>query len=64
MSTNIFGTQGSCTCGFADVSPELPCEVHPPKCRHGIAYREPCEQCELAMIRDVVDARLEKQHEL
>ena len=28
-STNLFGTRGSCTCGFADVPPELPCEVHP-----------------------------------
>lgn len=28
IGTNLFGTQGSCTCGFADIEPELPCEVH------------------------------------
>jgi hypothetical protein len=27
-TTSIFGTVGSCTCGFADVPAELPCEVH------------------------------------
>lgn len=51
MSANLFGTQGSCTCGFADVPPELPCKVHPPLCDCGkpVAerdeFQERCEQC-------------------
>lgn len=28
-STNLVGTRGSCSCGFADVPAELPCEAHP-----------------------------------
>jgi hypothetical protein len=27
----------------------------PPVCRHGVPYSEPCERCELGMLRDAVD---------
>jgi hypothetical protein len=40
--------QSNCAVCYPDVS----------RCRHGVAYSEPCDRCELTMLRDAVDARV------
>lgn len=69
MSTNLFGTHGSCTCGFADVPPELPCAVHPPLCDCGkpVAerdeFQERCEACLTTHEENQAEAAYERQQE-